>query len=147
MTQAAGRVDRLNTPYTDLYYYHLKTRSGIDLVIGRALRDKKNFNETKYVGWAGKSVSNPKNEEKNFHAVSLSGGKDSSALLLLMPENGMPIDAVITADTGMEFPEMYEHLAKLDEYLYRERATPNWVWLAEYDDSLMYRGAQNTSYQ
>lgn len=51
MQQAAGRIDRLNTPYTDLYYYHLKTRSGIDLAISRALRDKKNFNEGKYVKW------------------------------------------------------------------------------------------------
>ena len=42
-------------------------------------------------------------------------------MLLLMIECGMPIDAVISADTGMEFPEMYEHLAKVDEYLYRER--------------------------
>jgi len=33
----------------------------------------------------------------------------------------MPIDVVLTADTGMEFPEMYDHLAKLDDYLYRER--------------------------
>ena len=33
----------------------------------------------------------------------------------------MPIDVVLTADVGMEFPEMYEHLAKLDDYLYRER--------------------------
>lgn len=33
----------------------------------------------------------------------------------------MPIDAVISADTGMGFPEMYEHLAKVDEYLFRER--------------------------
>jgi len=49
MTQAAGRTDRLNTPYKDLYYYHLKTRSGIDLAISRSLKDKKNFNETKYV--------------------------------------------------------------------------------------------------
>ena len=54
MTQAAGRTDRLNTPYTDLYYYHLKSRSGIDLAISRALKDKKKFNETKYVNWAGK---------------------------------------------------------------------------------------------
>ena len=38
-----------------------------------------------------------------------------------MIERGMPIDIVLTADTGMEFPEMYDHLAKLDEYLYRER--------------------------
>ena len=42
-------------------------------------------------------------------------------MLLLMIERDMPIDAVITADTGMEFPEMYEHLARLDEHLYRER--------------------------
>ena len=60
-------------------------------------------------------------EKKTFHAVSLSGGKDSTAMLLLMMERGLPIDAVLTADTGMEFPEMYEHLHKLDEHLYRER--------------------------
>lgn len=53
---------------------------------------------------------------KQFHAVSLSGGKDSTAMLLLMIERGMPIDMVLSADTGMEFPEMYEHLAKLDEH-------------------------------
>ena len=58
---------------------------------------------------------------KQFHAVSLSGGKDSTAMLLLMIERGMPIDMVLSADTGMEFPEMYEHLAKLDEHLFRER--------------------------
>ena len=51
MTQAAGRIDRLNTPYTDLYYYHFKTRSGIDLGISRSLKEKKNFNEAKYVKW------------------------------------------------------------------------------------------------
>lgn len=48
MQQAAGRIDRLNTRFIDLYYYHLKSRSGIDLAISRALSQKRNFNEGKY---------------------------------------------------------------------------------------------------
>lgn len=49
MTQAAGRIDRVNTPYTDLFYFHLKSRSGIDLAISKALKDKKQFNENKWL--------------------------------------------------------------------------------------------------
>lgn len=48
LQQACGRIDRLNTPYKDLYYYHIKSRSGIDLAIARALRLKKNFNEKNF---------------------------------------------------------------------------------------------------
>lgn len=50
MVQSSGRIDRMNTPYTDLYYYHLISRSGIDMAIGRALKEKKKFNETKFTG-------------------------------------------------------------------------------------------------
>lgn len=49
MQQASGRIDRLNTPFRDLYYYHLKSKAPIDLAISRALKEKKNFNETRFV--------------------------------------------------------------------------------------------------
>lgn len=48
--------------------------------------------------------------------VSLSGGKDSTAMLLMLLERGERVDDVIVYDTGMEFPEMYEHLDRLEDY-------------------------------
>lgn len=51
--QAEGRINRLNTPYRDLYYYHLRSLSGIDLAIHRALMDKKTFNEGAFTKRAG----------------------------------------------------------------------------------------------
>jgi len=51
MTQAAGRIDRLNTPFTDLYYFHLSSRSKIDLAISQALSRKKTFNEKGFAGF------------------------------------------------------------------------------------------------
>ena len=56
MEQASGRIDRLNTKFTDLYYFHLKSRSGIDLAISRALSEKKQFNEQRYVTNATKPL-------------------------------------------------------------------------------------------
>ena len=51
MTQAAGRIDRMNTPFRDLYYYVIETESPIDKAIARALKGKKNFNENNFLKW------------------------------------------------------------------------------------------------
>ena len=48
MVQAAGRIDRLTTPYKDLWYYHLKSKADIDLAISKALSKKKKFNERRF---------------------------------------------------------------------------------------------------
>lgn len=49
MVQAAGRIDRMNTPFSDLYYYHLRSSAPIDRAIARSLKAKKNFNESKFL--------------------------------------------------------------------------------------------------
>lgn len=47
--QAAGRIDRLNTPFTDLYFFHLRSNAGIDRAINAALKRKQEFNATRYI--------------------------------------------------------------------------------------------------
>lgn len=47
--QALGRIDRMNTPFTDLHYYLFMSKSPIDTGINKALKDKKNFNEKAYM--------------------------------------------------------------------------------------------------
>lgn len=62
------------------------------------------------------------------HYVALSGGKDSTAMLVRMLEIGMQVDYVLFADTGMEFPEIYAHLRKMDSWL-RTNYDLNITWL------------------
>lgn len=45
LEQAEGRIDRINTPYTDLWYYYFKSESGIDSAISKAVAEKATFNE------------------------------------------------------------------------------------------------------
>ena len=54
-----------------------------------------------------------------LHIVSFSGGKDSTAMLLRMIEEQKPIDIILYCDTGLEFPEMDEHIEKVEKYIGR----------------------------
>ena len=51
--------------------------------------------------------------KEQYHLVSFSGGKDSTAMLLGMLERDMKIDCILFCDTGLEFPAMYDHIAKV----------------------------------
>ena len=51
------------------------------------------------------------------HVVQFSGGKDSTAMLLMMLERGMQVDEIIMCDTGMEFPGMYQHIEEVRQYI------------------------------
>ena len=54
------------------------------------------------------------------HIVSFSGGKDSTAMLLMMLEKNMPVDEIIYFDLGKEFPEMITHIEKVENYINRK---------------------------
>lgn len=54
--------------------------------------------------------------EKKY-IVSFSGGKDSTAMLLLLIEKGYPIDEIIMCDTGKEFEDMYKHIEKVQSMI------------------------------
>lgn len=67
-----------------------------------------------------------------LHVVSFSGGKDSTAMLLRMLEEGMQVDLILYCDTGLEFPEMEEHIRKVEEYTGRK------IMVIESDRDFMY---------
>jgi len=54
------------------------------------------------------------------HIISFSGGKDSTAMLIRMIELGMQIDEILFADTGVEFPEMYDYIREVEIYIGRK---------------------------
>lgn len=74
------------------------------------------------------------------HIVQFSGGKDSTAMLLRMVEENMPIDEILFCDTGLEFPQMYQHIEQVENYIGRKitRVKSQITW--EYD--LLYRPIQ-----
>lgn len=49
--QVMGRIDRMNTPFKDLYYHEFSSNSTIDFAISRAIQTKKRFNESAYAGF------------------------------------------------------------------------------------------------
>ena len=58
-----------------------------------------------------------------MNIVSFSGGKDSTAMLLMMIEHNIEIDEILFCDTGKEFPVMYDHIAKVEKYIDRKITT------------------------
>lgn len=60
-------------------------------------------------------------KEQPLHIVNFSGGKDSTYMLLEMIRRGIHFDMVVNVDTGMEFPAMYDHIAKVERFLQAER--------------------------
>ena len=86
-------------------------------------------------------------EKPKLHVVSFSGGKDSTAMLLRMLEEGMPVDIILFCDTGLEFPDMYRHIEKV------EKNTGRQVTVLRYEQSFEYlfldkviKRKRNTSY-
>ena len=62
-------------------------------------------------------------EKPKLIVVSFSGGKDSTAMLLKMLERGEPVDVILFCDTGLEFPQLYDHIRKVEQQTHRKITT------------------------
>lgn len=51
------------------------------------------------------------------HIVSFSGGKDSTAMLIILLESNIDISEIVFCDTGMEYPEVYNHIEYIQSKL------------------------------
>lgn len=85
------------------------------------------------------------------HIVQLSGGKDSTAMLLMMLERNMPVDEIIFCDTGMEFPELYKHIDAVEKFIGRKitrlKAEHSFEYYMADIPKIRYReGNRNTGY-
>lgn len=60
---------------------------------------------------------NKADRKDKLYVASLSGGKDSTAMVLRLVEEKWPLDLVFFCDTGIEFPQMYEHIGRLEKEL------------------------------
>ena len=59
-------------------------------------------------------------DKPKLYVCSFSGGKDSTAMLLRLLEEGMPVDIILFCDTGLEFPQLYRHVDKVERDIGRE---------------------------
>lgn len=53
-----------------------------------------------------------------LYAASFSGGKDSTAMVLRLIEEEKPLDLILFCDTGLEFPQMYDHVRKVEQEIH-----------------------------
>ena len=85
------------------------------------------------------------------YILNFSGGKDSTALLLMILEKGLPLDYIINVDTTKEFPQMYEHIEKVKKYIDKEIHTVSFdfdYWFKEKrrKDTSKYRDKKGYSW-
>lgn len=59
-----------------------------------------------------------------MNIVNFSGGKDSTAMLLKMIEEKIPIHRIYFVDTGLELPETYEFIKKVSEFTEKSIGIP-----------------------